>query len=84
LLFFGRPATPSKKERVTHVAMYIGNEQFIHASGKVRINSMDNASPGFIRSYPPRFVRAVRVTGNVNGNGIEYLKDNKFYKEIIN
>ncbi len=84
LLFFGRPATPSKKERVTHVAMYIGNKQFIHASGKVRINSMDNASPGFIRSYPPRFVRAVRVTGNVNGNGIEYLKDNKFYKEIIN
>ena len=33
LLFFGRAATDSTRERVTHVAMWIGNNEFIHAPG---------------------------------------------------
>ncbi len=84
LLFFGRPATGIKKERVTHVALYIGDSRFIHASGKVRINSMDSTHPGFIESYPERFVRAVRIKGFINNTGIEKIKDNDFYRGIIN
>jgi len=40
LLFFasGKDARPDA--RVTHVALYIGNGEFIHAAGTVRINSM--------------------------------------------
>ena len=82
LLFFGRPATKTKKERVTHVAMYLGEGEFIHASGKVRINSMDSSKPNYIKSYKKRFVRAVRINGYVDGTGIELLRENKFYKEI--
>lgn len=83
LLFFGRPATKNQKERVTHVAMYIGDGNFIHASGKVRINSMDSTEPDFIKSYVPIFVRAVRVVKNVDGKGIEKLSENRFYQAIL-
>ncbi|MFB0516342.1 MAG: NlpC/P60 family protein [Candidatus Neomarinimicrobiota bacterium] len=36
LLFFGPTA-----ERITHVGIYLGDRQFIHSSGSVRINSLD-------------------------------------------
>jgi cell wall-associated NlpC family hydrolase len=82
LLFFGRKASDSLPERVTHVAMYIGNTEFIHASGKVRINSMDSTKENFIPEYVPRFVRAIRIDGAIDGKGIERMADNDFYKEI--
>ncbi|MEN8225438.1 MAG: SH3 domain-containing C40 family peptidase [Bacteroidota bacterium] len=84
LLFFGRKASDSLPERVTHVAMYIGKTEFIHASGKVRINSIDSTRDNFIAEYVPRFVRASRVKGEIDGSGIENFAENKFYKEIIN
>ena len=84
LLFYGRKATDSLSERVTHVAMYIGDTEFIHASGRVRINSMDSTRENFIPRYVPRFVRAVRVKGVTNTLGMEPIADNDFYKEILN
>ena len=83
LLFFGRKASDSLPERVTHVAIYIGDTEFIHASGKVRINSIDSSRENFIPEYIPRFVRAVRIKGAIDGIGIERLSGNDFYKEII-
>lgn len=41
LLFFGKKATPDSRERITHVAIYIGNGRIIHSSQEVRINSLD-------------------------------------------
>ena len=84
LLFFGRKASDSLAERVTHVAMYIGDTEFIHASGKVRINSMDSTRDNFIPEYEARFVRAVRIKGMADRKGIEQLSENAFYKEISN
>ena len=84
LLFFGRKASGSLSEKVTHVAMYIGDSEFIHASGKVRINSIDSARANFIPGYVPSFVRAVRVKGTVSSKGAEQISENDFYKEIIN
>ncbi len=40
LLFFGE-----EPDKVTHVAIYLGNRQFIHSSGLVHIKSLDPASP---------------------------------------
>lgn len=40
LVFFGTPETMMKKERITHVGIYIGEGKIIHASHKVRINSL--------------------------------------------
>ncbi len=84
LLFYGRPASDSLPERVTHVALYMNDGEFIHASGKVRINSINSTHSNFISTYPPRFVRAIRVKGNFDDFGIQHINDNDFYKEIIN
>ncbi len=85
LLFFGKKATSKSKERVTHVAMYIGNDEFIHSAGyreRVSINSMNSSHPNFIDSYPAIFVRAVRIIGE-DPNGFLPIPENDFYKEII-
>ncbi len=83
LLFFGKKATKDKKEKVEHVAMYIGNTEFIHASGRVKINSIDSTRENFLSRYPGRFIRAIRVKGKIDGTGIERMKENDFYKQIL-
>ena len=40
LVFFGSPETFWSKEKITHVGIYIGNGRIIHASHKVRVNSL--------------------------------------------
>ncbi|WP_181304969.1 NlpC/P60 family protein [Rufibacter sp. XAAS-G3-1] len=62
LLFFGSPAKDGKNERVVHVGMWIGNNEFIHSAGRVRINSMDPAAPNHDASELKRFLRAKRVS----------------------
>ncbi|GAB3253015.1 C40 family peptidase [Larkinella harenae] len=61
LLFFGVPATADQPERVIHVAMWIGNNEFIHASGQIRISSMDPSAPNFDVFELNRFLRAKRM-----------------------
>ena len=63
LLFWGKAATDSTKERITHVGMYIGAGQFIHSSQVVRINSLDSSAPDF---YNRRPVRARRILGHID------------------
>ncbi len=83
LVFFGTKASESKKEKVTHVGLCLGDQEFIHASGKVRINSLDKNSEAYTEYYETAFVRARRVLGNTDGVGIEWVVDNEFYKEIL-
>ncbi len=40
LLFFGRKATADRAQRITHVAIYIGDGKIIHSSNVVRVNSL--------------------------------------------
>ena len=40
LVFFGTPASEGKRQRVTHVGIYLGNNHIIHSSQVVRINSL--------------------------------------------
>ncbi len=85
LLFFGRKASEGKEENVSHVAMYIGNGEYIHSAGyqeRVSINSMDSTKENYIDSYPEIFVRAVRILGE-DYEGFRPIPENVFYKEII-
>jgi cell wall-associated NlpC family hydrolase len=68
LLFFGRPATATTTERVTHVGIWIGNNQFIHASGNVRMASFDKAAPNYDEFNMKRFLRAKRILNAAGGN----------------
>lgn len=43
LIFFGK----KENQKATHVAIYLGNKKFIHASGMVKINSFDINDPVF-------------------------------------
>ncbi len=61
LLFFGRKATDSTTEKVVHVGMWIGNNEFIHSSGKVRISSIDKDSPNFDPDNLNRYLRSKRI-----------------------
>ena len=80
LLFFGRKAKNNQKERVTHVAVYIGNSRFIHSSGRVHITSMDSTQPDYQDKYKALFVRAVRIIGQENGKTIQRINNNPLYK----
>lgn len=61
LLFFGRKATDSTAEKVVHVGMWIGNNEFIHSSGKVRISSMDKNSKNYDEYNLNRYLRTKRI-----------------------
>jgi gamma-D-glutamyl-L-lysine dipeptidyl-peptidase len=62
LLFFGTPAQDGKPERVVHVGMWIGGEQeFIHSASRVRVSSMNPASPQYDDFELKRFLRAKRI-----------------------
>ena len=80
LLFFGRPATDSTSERVVHVGMWIGNNEFIHSSGDVHISSMDEKSEAFDSFNKNRYLRTKRFLG-VESKGLTYLTDEKIFMD---
>lgn len=60
LLFFGERASGDKPERIVHVGIYLTGRKFIHCSGRVRVSSLDPASPDYDEWHAKGFVRARR------------------------
>ncbi|TSA39240.1 MAG: glycoside hydrolase [Porphyromonadaceae bacterium] len=63
LLFFGRQAVEESPEKVTHVGMYIGDSEFIHCSGLVRVNSLDSTRTNFKPYYHTNLLHVKRIIG---------------------
>ncbi len=61
LLFFGRKATETSEEKATHVAIYIGDTEFIHASGLVKINSLDPTRENYSEGRLNTFLHVKRI-----------------------
>ena len=61
LLFFGSKATATDPEKVVHVGMWIGDNEFIHSSGKVRVSSMDKGSKNYDEYNLNRYLRSKRI-----------------------
>ena len=79
LLFFGVKSKDGKRDRITHVGIYIDNMEFIHEAGRVKYNSFDKNASNF-SSYRLRLFKAARrIIPSVGKNGIELIKNNKFY-----
>ena len=76
LLFFGKKATETKKQRVTHVGIWLGNDkmEFIHASGNVHISSMDDNQPNYDSFNKNRYLGSRRYL-NVEDKLIVPLKN---------
>lgn len=80
LLFFGEKATEDRKERVVHVGMWIGNNEFIHSRGRVRVSSFDPQSPHYDEYELNRYLRTKRIV-NQKSDGVlsvsEIIQPNK-------
>lgn len=80
LLFFGRKANDSTPEKVVHVGMWIGNKEFIHSSGKVRVSSIDKGSKDYDEYNLNRYLRTKRVFKQ-KGKGLVDLTQTVTFKD---
>lgn len=80
LMFFGKKGDNGKKDRIRHVGFYIGNNEFIHASGSIRISSMDKEKPNYDEVNTKEFIKATRIIGAVDTEGIWSIDNNPMYK----
>ena len=72
LLFFGNARTG----KVTHVAIYDNNGNYVHSSGRVKRNSIDPESDSYL-STP--FLHAVRIAGSEETPGITRARNHPWY-----
>ncbi len=79
LLFFAAGKNNNPNARVTHVAMYIGNGEFIHAAGTVRINSMLKDASNYDDFQTRTVVAAKRYIGAQDAQ-IQKIQENPYYK----
>ncbi|MDT0650917.1 C40 family peptidase [Autumnicola edwardsiae] len=80
LLFFGRPATDSTSERVVHVGMWIGNNEFIHSSGSVHVSSVAKEAPNYDDFNYDRYLRTKRLLDQ-EGEGLTYLNKKDIFTD---
>ncbi len=77
LLFFG--SKDKLKSHVTHVAIYMGDNEYINSSGRVMVNSLDSASTGYSRYRYNSLLEARRVIGVENDPGIVPVGKHPWY-----
>lgn len=81
LVFFGRKATAERKERVVHVALYVGGKRFIHSQGDVHVSSFDPQDELFDAYNLGRLLFAVRVLPSINQEkGLNTTDRNPYYQ----
>ena len=82
LLFFGRKATGEQPEKITHVAIYLGDGKIIHASGRVQVESLKRGAPDFTEYRLKSLVCARRMLQAPEQNGILPLSKVPLYQEM--
>jgi cell wall-associated NlpC family hydrolase len=83
LMFFGKKATDSTKQRVTHVGIWLGNGkgEFIHESKQVRLSSIHPESDYYDEGNTKRYLGSRRYLGEKD-KLITNLKTDKVLTEI--
>ncbi len=78
LLFFGKNRKDGS-ERITHVAIYMGNGKIIHETGEVKIQSLKRSDPDFVEYRLKSLKQARRIIGYEGQYGIVTTKDIQYY-----
>jgi len=60
--------------------MYIGNSEFIHCAGMVRVNSLDSTRSNFSRGRRDTFLGVRRIAGAESGKGAQRLSEHRWYR----
>ena len=83
LMFFGKKATDSTRQRVTHVGIWLDNGQgeFIHASGRVKLGSISPESVNYDQFNTNRYLGSRRYLG-VTDHLISNLKKQSIHPNI--
>lgn len=71
LLFWG-----TKSGRVTHVGIYLQDGEYIHCSGRVKLNSVDPEAKGYLTTP---FLSISRINGMIGTKGITTVKEHPWY-----
>lgn len=79
LLFFGRKADSEQNESITHVALSLGKTEYIHAAGRIQFNSFDPQSDIYSDYRKESFIRARRIVGSEDLEGIQTIKNHPWY-----
>lgn len=80
LLFFRRENETGNKYKIRHVAMYIGDKEFLHAGNPVKVNSFDPNASNYDSHSAKTLIRATRILGQIDTPGITTLRSNPMYK----
>ena len=78
-LFFGNKKTQSQKEKITHVAMYLGDGKIIHASDRIQVQSLKRGDPDFTEKRLLTLVKAKRMLEHIGENGVKKLEEHPLY-----
>lgn len=65
--------------RITHVGMYIGDSNYIHAAGRVKTNSIDSTRNNYGEYHGPRFKAVRRIIGMEDTQNITRVKNHEWY-----
>ncbi len=79
LLFFGQKKEGKQVEKISHVAIYMGDGKIIHASDRVMVESLRRGEPDFSEQRLNSFVRARRMLGPEAKGHVVWLKDLPLY-----
>jgi AmmeMemoRadiSam system protein B len=77
LLFFG--SSNNGTSHVTHVALYLGNNEYINSSGRVQINSLDSTKENYNSHRMNSLLLVKRIIGVKNDPGIEFVNKHLWY-----
>lgn len=74
LLFFGR-----SKEKITHVGLYLGDDKFIHCSGRVKISSFNPEDEAYEAHRRETLVASRRLLNSVSTGQIIPVTEHPWY-----
>lgn len=79
LVFFGKVAAEGNSPKVTHVGMYMNQGEYIHSSGRVRVNSFDPQAANFNEYRSISYLGGRRIMDSIGEAGICRVSEHPWY-----